>query len=172
MFFHLGPAASPVTDTDIGPLLSAPHSRTGSWPWHNSERLMEKEANHILTQVCATRGFKEEQFISLPHIHTYTHIHLFYPLTNLLEQCHSSAFSDICQLDPGCSQENNTSTAIIRFLWWAVAVCSHLGSKLPPSGPLIISYTESLIIHLHRIVVAGYGLFPVDSHREDQDPPK
>ena len=48
-FFHPEPAAAPVTDTDIGPLLSAPRSRTDSWPCHKCEHLKDtRESQHII----------------------------------------------------------------------------------------------------------------------------
>lgn len=58
-FFHPEPAAAQATDTDIGPPLSAPHSRTGSWPYHKCERLMgTRETRHILTHAAPTRENK------------------------------------------------------------------------------------------------------------------
>lgn len=68
-FFHPGPAATPVTDTDIGLLLSAPHTRTGSLPSHKCEHLMAtRETQHLLT-----RGERRGNRLSSPHTSTLPH---------------------------------------------------------------------------------------------------
>lgn len=55
-FYHPRRAVAPATDTDIGPPLSAPRSRTGSWPCCKCEGLVvTKETRHISASWCPER---------------------------------------------------------------------------------------------------------------------
>ncbi len=124
-FFHRGPAAARVRGTDIGPLLSAPRSHTGSWPYHKCEHLIDtKETQHILT-----RGRKVYSALTLtlfpPHIHT---------LSLSSSQCVRATrlpFLILAELTLRCRQQNSTHSAIIGFLCCAVALCSHLSPRNP-----------------------------------------
>lgn len=100
-FFHLKPAVTPATDTDIGPLLSAPHSRTGSWPQHKFECLMggKKKKTHNNSCMCHKGAYS-----ALSHTFTpppLTSLHMLFILQPICRsQANSPAFSDISKLDP------------------------------------------------------------------------
>lgn len=79
-FSHPEPAVAPAMDTDIGPLLSAPRSHTGSWPYRKCERLMDvRVTRHTLTHVGTTGENKGRTvhtaltYSFLTHIDTHTH---------------------------------------------------------------------------------------------------
>lgn len=88
-FFHLEPAVAPVMDTDIGPLLSAPRSRTGSWPCHKCEHLTDiRKTQRILAHAGATRRCKGGTvFTALTFTHTEFLSHIdtlyYYPPANV-----------------------------------------------------------------------------------------
>lgn len=106
-FFHQEPAVAPVMDTDIGSLLSAPRSRTGSWPCHKCEHLMDTRETHI------NKG--EKGILSF----------LLHPLSSSSSQCRQP-FLILAELTLRGRQQNNTHSAFIRFLCSAVALRSHL----------------------------------------------
>lgn len=136
-FSHPEPAVAPATDTDIGPLLSAPRSHTDSWPYHKCERLMGKrETRHTLTHWCHW-GVQREKSLCHSHLHfffTHTDTHkntcallFLQPLYN--SQATRLPFLILASLTLGCCQRHSTHSAIIRLLCCAVAMCSHLSSS-------------------------------------------
>lgn len=177
-FSHPEPAVAPATDTDIGPLLSAPRSHTGSWPYHKCERLMGKrETRHTLTHTGATGEYKGRRvYATLTYTFFYSHQHTHTRALLFLQPIYNSQatrlpFLILASLTLGCCQRHSTHSAIIRLLCCAVAMCSHLSSShLSPAHfyPLLHPKIDNPSPPLD-IKATAWGVSVVETCRADQE---
>lgn len=115
-------------DTDTGPLLSAPRSRTGSWPCHKCEHLMDtRETQHILTR---ERKRGDSSYCSCSHFLSLSHQRSHF--SRILQATRLPSLI-LAELTLRCRQQNSAHSAIIRFLCCAVALRSHLNPCNLPS---------------------------------------
>lgn len=152
-FSHPEPAVAPATDTDIGPLLSAPRSHTGSWPYHKCERLMGKrETRHTLTHTGATGEYKGRRVYAILTYtffssHQHTHARFFF-----LQPIYNSQATRLPFLILAWPWGAASSTALTLPLLDFSAVqlpCAHtLAPAIFPLPTFILCYTQRLIIHL------------------------
>lgn len=130
-FFHLKPAAAPATDTDIGPLLSAPRSHTGSWPCHKCEHLTDTRGNTS----------RERKGLHCSHSHFLSSLH---PHLHSSQRLRATRLPSLilAELTLRCRRRSGTHSVIIRFLCRVVAQCLHLSPRDPPS-PTLTSYSTA-----------------------------